>query len=185
MAAGNSRRFLLGNKLLYEYKGKPLFLHGLEAAYAATEGDTSWELVVVSQYEEILSAIKQLGLRGVYSPNSVKGASYTIKAGLAACSDVDEDDYIIFMVADQPEIYPATIKKLMQKANEMPETACICYNDRRGNPVMFRGAFIPELMALTKDQGGRKVMKNHSCVFVEAEDEKELFDLDTIEDFAE
>ena len=47
-----------------------------------------------------------------------------------------------------------------------------------GNPCMFHKSLIPELLQLTGDQGGRKVLKQHTCRYVEIEDEKELMDID-------
>ena len=43
---------------------------------------------------------------------------------------------------------------------------------------MFHESLIPELLQLTGDQGGRKVLKQHTCRYVEIEDEKELLDID-------
>ena len=57
LAAGNSRRFD-GNKLLYPYRGKPMYRHILEriseAAVSESEGCKMGIRVLVSQYEEIL-----------------------------------------------------------------------------------------------------------------------------------
>ena len=43
---------------------------------------------------------------------------------------------------------------------------------------MFHESLIPELLQLTGDQGGRKVLKHHTCGYVVIEDEKELMDID-------
>ena len=43
---------------------------------------------------------------------------------------------------------------------------------------MFRADLIPELMSLTGDQGGRKVLKRHYCQYVDILDERELEDVD-------
>ena len=46
------------------------------------------------------------------------------------------------------------------------------------NPCMFRADLIPELMSLTGDQGGRKVLKQRACKYVDILDERELEDVD-------
>lgn len=41
---------------------------------------------------------------------------------------------------------------------------------------------MPELLALKGDEGGRKVIRNHPCVYIEAESAEELYDIDTPEE---
>ena len=43
---------------------------------------------------------------------------------------------------------------------------------------MFRADLIPELMSLTGDQGGRKVLKQRACKYVDIFDKRELEDVD-------
>ena len=49
---------------------------------------------------------------------------------------------------------------------------------------MFHCSLAPELLDLKGDEGGRKVYYKHldSCINMQVEDEKELYDIDTIED---
>ena len=61
---------------------------------------------------------------------------------------------------------------------DQPETLSLCCHGIPGNPCMFHKSLIPELLQLTGDQGGRKVLKQHTCRYVEIEDEKELMDID-------
>ena len=61
---------------------------------------------------------------------------------------------------------------------DQPETLSLCCHGIPGNPCMFHESLIPELLQLTGDQGGRKVLKQHICRYVEIEDEKELMDID-------
>ena len=58
---------------------------------------------------------------------------------------------------------------------------CLSYQGVMGNPVIFQGKFVPELMALTGDVGGKAVVKAHlSEVFqYEADSELSLQDIDT------
>ena len=99
----------------------------------------------------------------------------------------------MFMVADQPHLTLDSVRKLIraavsreQAASSGPlaeecscsETLSLCYGSTPGNPCMFRADLIPELMTLTGDQGGRKVLKQHDCQYVDISDEKELADMD-------
>ncbi|MEI2991187.1 MAG: nucleotidyltransferase family protein [Blautia faecicola] len=65
MAAGNSRRFG-SNKLFYLIDGKPMYLHVLERLSAVCKRHRDWEIVLVSQYEELLEQGRAAG-----TPNSI------------------------------------------------------------------------------------------------------------------
>ena len=83
LAGGNSRRFG-ENKLLYELEGKPLYRHGLDMLVSLIQTRDDCTLTVVSRYDEVLDGARACGVRAVYSPESEKGQSYTIRAGLDA-----------------------------------------------------------------------------------------------------
>ncbi len=181
LASGNSRRFG-SNKLLYSLNGKPIFSYGLEmlSGYVHRHSDTT--LTVVSQYEEVRSSASSWGCLAVDSPDSTKGISYTIKAGLSALQNVSPDDFILFVVADQPYLTELSVAKLLSHAKEGTETASLAYGDQPGNPTLFSARLIPELMELAGDKGGRAVIRRHDCIYVQAADEMELMDVDTTED---
>ena len=202
MAAGNSRRFG-SNKLLYTYEGKPLYRHGLELLLKLKqEMGTKLTVTVVTQYPEILTEVRDIfekcrmtGMQAVFCEESKLGASYTIKAGIEAVLSQNpasgQQDYLMFMVADQPHLTLDSVRKLIRAAgsceqtapsgaasDSLPETLSLRCGTLPGNPCMFRADLIPELMALTDDQGGRKVLKRHACQYVDISDEKELADVD-------
>ena len=75
MAAGNSRRFG-SNKLFYPIDGKPMYRHVLERLAAICERHSDWEIVLVSQYEELLEQGRTFAHQTVFSPESRDGASW-------------------------------------------------------------------------------------------------------------
>ncbi len=85
LAAGNSRRFG-ENKLLYPLDGKAVYRHLLDRLAQIAGRHENWELLVVTQYERILEELAPLvkagRLQTVFSPDSEKGISYTIRAGI-------------------------------------------------------------------------------------------------------
>lgn len=177
LAAGNSRRFGT-NKLLYNYKGKPLYRYGFDmlSDFCVRRPDCS--MTVISQYQEILEQAKLRNIPAVYSPDSCKGMSYTIRTAINALGKIREDDFIIFVVADQPYLTGNTLERLLSCARPGVETVSAAYGENPGNPTMFSARLIPELLALQGDEGGRKVIRCHSCVYVKVEDEQELYDID-------
>ncbi len=239
LASGSSRRFG-ENKLLYPFRGKPLFLHGLECLHSYVQKHTDCTLTVVSRYESIRRKAAEMGIAAVDSPESEKGVSYTIKAGIAAlstspsasltdvpnpipnCSDSADRgvpsvlnpsaDLLLFVVADQPFLREASIARLFEEyldcrdngshlshdcevraceihdseevrtCEASPVGASLAWGNRPGNPVLFSASLIPELMALEGDKGGRAVLRRHPHIFVQAEAEEELYDIDTLQD---
>ena len=186
LASGNSIRFG-ENKLVYQVHGKPLFLHGLEMLQQLICDEENCSLTVVSRYEQIRQQAASMGISSVDSPDSEKGISYTIKAGIHFLMDspdiqLDEKDHLLFVVADQPHLSASSVKKLLRLADQNVETASLSFDGRPGNPTLFSAKLIPELLALEGDVGGRSVIRQHNCVYVEATDPKELFDIDHLKD---
>ena len=158
---------------------------------------------ILEEVQDIFERCGMADMHAVFCEESRLGASYTIRAGIEAViaqdpvsgqpkeekSMIGEKDYLMFMVADQPHLTLESVRKLIraavsreQAASSGPlaeecfrwETLSLCY----GSTCMFLGDLIPELMTLTGDQGGRKVLKQHDCQYVDISDEKELEDVD-------
>ncbi len=178
LASGSSRRFG-ENKLLYPKNGKPLFLWGLEMLHLLAKNRPDCTLTVVSRYEAIRETAAAMGIRAVDSPDSENGVSYTIKAGLRALGEIPAEDFLLFVVADQPNLRSSSVDRLLAQAKEGTEGACLCWEDQPGNPTLFSAKLLPELLALEGDTGGRAVLRRHRCTFVQADAQLELEDIDT------
>ena len=88
MASGFASRFG-ENKLLFPFRGKPLYCHGLEhlqeAAGLLADGEGKRPfLAVVSQYREILEAAGEQGLCAVPNHESREGITASVKLGTRA-----------------------------------------------------------------------------------------------------
>ncbi|MFQ7461555.1 MAG: NTP transferase domain-containing protein [Agathobacter sp.] len=156
MAAGNSRRFG-SNKLFYELDGKPMYRHLLERLVEikdrynklknAESNNPVIDITVVTRYREILDYCSSIpDCHAVLSPDSEKGISYTIKAGIMAVQEqkktgmqmwqssvwqkkpeknsgslhntAETEDYYMFAVADQPYLKSQSVIKLIDKVLE-------------------------------------------------------------------
>ena len=182
LAAGSSRRFG-SNKLLWDYEGRPLYRHGLDRLIEMSSDRDDCTLTVVSRYDEILEyAAAYPNVRTLYSPLSHLGASFSIRAALQSLHDIlfDDDDYFMFMVADQPHISRKTLDAIADTAYSGCLTASASYGDRRGNPVLFSAVLADELLALSGDTGGRQVLRAHpeDHIDISAGSPEELEDID-------
>lgn len=138
---------------------------------------------MVSQYDEIISYAEKTGIHAVYSPESVHGLSFSIRAAVKSLGILGADDYILFMVADQPFLKKDTLIRLMAAVENKPMAVCVSYGETQGNPTVFSAELAPDLCDLQGDQGGRAVLRRLGikCVCIQCSEERELFDIDTIE----
>ena len=208
MAAGNSRRFG-SNKLFYELDGKPMYRHLLERLVEikdrynklknAESNNPVIDITVVTRYREILDYCSSIpDCHAVLSPDSEKGISYTIKAGIMAVQEqkklkkssevthhtAEKEEYYMFAVADQPYLKSQSVIKLIDKILENKGNKRLVFSlrcgDAVGNPCVFHSSLIPQLLSLEGDKGGRSVAKKYDCVYVDIADERELTDIDTL-----
>ena len=194
MAAGNSRRFG-SNKLFYELDGKPMYRHlfdrlvEIKNRYNKSKPDSQTiDITVVTRYREILDYCACIpDCHAVISPDSEKGISYTIKAGIMAVQEQKKtgmQDYYMFAVADQPYLKSQSVVKLIDKVLENKGNIRLVFSlrcgDAVGNPCVFHSSLISQLLSLEGDKGGRSVAKKYDCVYVDIADELELMDIDTL-----
>lgn len=183
LAAGFSRRFG-ENKLLYPIKGRPMYLWTMERLKEIQKEGLADSLVVVSQYEEILTEAARQGIPGVKNLHSERGISSSLQIGLeaAGCFKIrDTETYYMFFVADQPFLRKETVENFLADFEKSgKKIGCMSYRKTPGNPVIFHECFVPELMALQGDTGGKKVLKKHleEVFFYEVQDPGELEDWD-------
>ena len=182
LAAGLSSRYG-SNKLLAEVNGKPMYRHLLDILTVMKEEEPHrFELVVVTAYDEIEEALQGLPLKVVRNHHQELGTSHSIKLGLEACGEIGRHDHVMFAVADQPYVQEDELFGFIHMYKRSYKgIGVLCWKGEMGNPVIFQGQFVPELMALTGDVGGKAVVKAHlSEVFqYEADSEMSLRDIDT------
>lgn len=157
LAAGASRRFG-ADKLLTPYQGRLLFAHGLATAAAVCQARSDADLTVVTNTPAIAAMARQLGAAVVPSPRSDQGQSYSIRAGLDALGPLAAEDFLLFLVADQPRLHPETLARFLDLAKPGVWGATAACGDRVGNPGLFSAALVPDLYRLEGDRGGRKVL---------------------------
>lgn len=156
----------------------------------AESNNPAIDITVVTRYREILDYCACIpDCHAVLSPDSEKGISYTIKAGIMAVQEQKKtgmQDYYMFAVADQPYLKSKSVIKLIDKVLENKGNKRLVFSlrcgDAVGNPCVFHSSLIPQLLSLEGDKGGRSVAKKYDCVYVDIADERELMDIDTLSD---
>lgn len=176
MASGLSKR-MGRNKLLLEYKNRPIIDYTLRPL----KDINFMEVIVVSQYEEVLNLAKEYKFKAVKNNNAILGQSESIKLGIQnskAC------DGFMFFVGDQPFVNKDDIKSIIQTFTEDKSYIVIPkFNSKFGNPVIFPYNKKDELMLLKDDEKGKKIIKSSTKIkYIDVKEEM-LFDIDTKEDY--
>lgn len=178
MASGYGSR-IGTNKLLLEYRDKKLIEHIMDKILQIN----FYSRLVVAKDKEVLDIACKKGFKVVENKNSILGQSESIKLGIESSPVVEG---YMFFTGDQPLLRKLTIEKMIDAFKNNPQNIVIPrYKERNGSPVIFSSIFIDELKALKGDKGGREVIKRNkdSLIFVEVENEYELMDIDTWEDY--
>jgi molybdenum cofactor cytidylyltransferase len=178
MASGYSRR-MKRNKLLLGYKGKTMIERTLDTVL---KSDFS-QRILVAREKEILQLGKNSGFITIKNKHADKGISESIKLGIKSSNGCD--GYMFFTV-DQPLLAEKTINILIKVFYQDPSYIIVPqYKGRRGSPVVFPKKFKEDLLGLEGDIGGKIIINKslNQVRFVEIDDEKSLFDVDTKEDY--
>ncbi len=181
LAAGLSSRYG-SNKLLDTIDGKPMYRHLLDILTIMKEEEPHrYELVVVTAYDEIEKAVENLPVKVVRNEQQELGISHSIQLGIKACGEIGQHDHVLFAVADQPYVQEDELFGFIHMYKRSYKgIGCLSYEGIMGNPVIFQGKFVPELLALSGDTGGKAVVKAHmeEVFLYEADSKKSLQDLD-------
>lgn len=182
LAAGNSRRFK-SNKLLHEIEGIPMY-HHIVREIEKLPADLFESKIIVTQYPRIEQEMDKQGYCTIYNAHSDWGISHSIQLGITALLTENRPfDGICFAVCDQPWLTAKTIDKLIETWQLSKKgIACLKYQEQTGNPVIFHWKYKEELMSLSGDTGGKKVLNCHKqdVVYYELPEGRELEDVDSL-----
>jgi len=181
LAAGTSSR--LGEpKQLLAFRGQPLVRHVAEQALASRLAGLT--VVVGNRSSDVSAALDNLDVEIVNNPSFELGQSTSLLAGLIAFPRELAGAMIILV--DQPFVDAGLIDRLIALFEESgaaivaPQCA-----GRRGNPVVFDRALVPELLTIVGDTGAREVIARHRerLATLELPNDRPFLDVDTWEDY--
>ncbi len=88
----------------------------------------------------------------------------------------------VIALADMPFVKPDSIAAIVQALNDGAGIAVPTFKGARGNPVGFARQYLPQLLALTGDQGARSLLKIFPVIEVAVNDAGILKDIDLPQD---
>jgi molybdenum cofactor cytidylyltransferase len=141
---------------------------------------------VVAGYraDEVVEAVRHLGISIVRNRNYDTGMFSSIQAGVAALGPGVRAFFI--MPADIPLVEPATIRSILEAYDRnCCGIAYPVYGGRRGHPPLITSRYIPEIMESPAPDGLRGILKGHDAEArgVPVDDEAVLLDIDTMDDY--
>ncbi len=166
LAAGFSRRYGENKLLVHRIDGKPMYRVLLDRLITLKETESCvGELILVTQYEQIMREMKTLPVMTVINPDPDRGISSSLQTGIQALLDgerIADVDYLVCFTADQPNLTAGTVLSFLKGMAESGSTlGCVSDGEDLGNPCAFGAEWIPELMALTGDRGGKRILRMH------------------------
>lgn len=176
MASGFSKR-MGENKLLMDFNGKTI----IENTFEVLEKCNFKEVIVVSQYEEVLKIAKRYEFICVLNDNAHIGQSESIKLGI---KHIAKCDGYMFFVGDQPLINYYDVKELINEFEKNKAYIVIPrYFNKTGNPVIFPTCLKNNLLSLKNDEKGKKVIDEYDKIKYVNVSKYTLLDIDTKVDY--
>ena len=166
LAAGMSKRMLIGNKLLLKVKNKTLLEKTLDNIILANFSKVS----VILGHDNILIAklLKNYNVNIYYNPRYKEGISSSIVEGVN--NNNVKSDGIMICLADMPEVSKSIYNKMLlafqsNYKNNIPLIIMPIHNKIKGNPILFSKYFFNDLKKLKGDIGAKElILKNEKYV---------------------
>lgn len=187
LAAGGSRRFSNGNKLLAAIDERPILVHVVEACRNA---DRIAHVYVVLGHEadNVHSALQDI----VTDPNVTvlinerwdEGLSTSLHTALNA---LDEDaPGVLIVPGDMPFMTSELIDRVADTTLRTNKISFPTLNDRKGHPTAFPRKYFEQLRQVDGDVGAREIVQSNwdrvETIPLEGTDAKTQIDIDTEDD---
>ena len=159
LAAGQSKRLFNQNKLIKNYKGKPLINHAVQSIIKSKIE----KLIIVLGFE-YLKVKKKINknkkIKFVINHNYTRGIASSIKCGLKKISN--KSDGFIIVQADMPEIGKNILNKLYKEIKTNKKEIFVPRkNNKIGNPIGFKLSMINQLKKISGNRGAKFIIKRN------------------------
>lgn len=181
LAAGGSRRLGSAKQLAADSTGRTLVRRAAETAL----GSACRPVVVVlgALPEEVKAELTGLPLTLAVNPEWRTGLASSLRAGLTALTQETPLDAVIVMLCDQPAVTSALLDSLIESHRSTGHQIVACeYGGALGAPALFGQPLFGALLALTGDEGARRIIQAYDGPVTRLPFPAGLFDIDTPED---
>ena len=160
LAAGKSSRFGT-NKLVQNWRGRPLLSYVLEAAKQACPDNVL--VVTGGDVDAIASTCADLAVDTIFNPDYASGMGTSIAA--AARATAGSADAMLLLLGDQPLVTASHLSALIELWQGDPNRICASrFSDTLGPPVLFGESYFEQLAQLKGDVGARELVTDNDKV---------------------
>jgi molybdenum cofactor cytidylyltransferase len=124
----------------------------------------------------VAQALRALGCDVTVCASADEGMAQSLVHALR--HSLPEAQAWLIALGDMPRLRQSTIKALSDAVAGGAAIAAPVSGGRRGNPVAFGAACLPELLALRGEEGARRILKLHPVTEVEVDDPGIFQDID-------
>jgi molybdenum cofactor cytidylyltransferase len=180
LAAGKSRR-MGEHKLLLPFDGTTVIGRTLDNLLAARVG----EVVAVLGFraDEVKKAVGGRVVT-VFNPDYALGMSTSLRVGLEALAEAAP--LVMVALADQPLVTTLEYDRLIEAALTSEKGMVLpVYRGQRGNPILVARRYVPELVRMSGDVGGRELLRSYPQDILEVgvETEGVIININTPEEY--
>lgn len=183
LAAGFSKR-MGKNKLVLPFKDSTI----IESVIKEVLASNLDKAYIVCREDEVKDLANKYPIHIIVNKRAHEGQSTSIVRALEQIGDSDSNDSYMFFVGDQPLIHKQFINEMIDFYYENKASILVpLYNNKRGTPVIFFSKWKNDLLKLTGDEGGRRIIRQNMKVVLEYEVDNEFLgrDIDTIDSYNE
>jgi molybdenum cofactor cytidylyltransferase len=179
LAAGTSTRFGDSDKLMAEWRGKPIAAHTLETVASMAFG----ELVAVVRPIEFAPVIhRKLDRRGysiIVNDRPEEGISGSIVRAVEHLMPMNRIRGLLICLADMPDVPQTHYNRICMAAEDIRSVVASTDGFSPSPPAFIGRKHFPELLSLRGDQGARALLSRGIQIETSG---KVLHDIDTPED---
>jgi molybdenum cofactor cytidylyltransferase len=187
LAAGDSTRFEIGNKLLMPLGGHAVIYHTTRAMLAS-ELEVVF-LITGFERTKIIRALEELGrhskLSVIENPDWPTGRASSVRGAIERLHK--DAPGALFLPGDMPLMTSALINRVINQFAELGTLTFPVLNGEKGHPVAFPRLLWPEVLKLQGETSALSLVKTHWAdaqkIPLESGEEVTQWDIDTPEEY--
>lgn len=181
LAAGQSARMGTPKQKLL-YRGNSLLHHSITIALQSPYRPV---IVVLGAFaDDILPGIPQKPIDVIINTKWEEGMASSIRAGIDHLQKTPGVTNALIILCDQPHVSSRLLNDMLRAKTQSGKNIVACtYNDTIGVPALFDQKYFPELLALTGQEGAKKILAAHADDVFALEFPLGAVDIDTMEDY--
>ena len=176
LAAGLSKRFGLGNKILAKINGKTLIEIILDRLIQIDSNQKNIIVIGGNDYNSLKKKLNKYNVKIFYNKNYNNGLGSSVS--FIFKKKINKNG-IMFIPGDMPLISKKDFKKLINTfIHKKNKIISPCYKKQNGNPLIIPKIYFDLLKNLKRDEGARKFLPSKDFIYVPCS-YGTIFDIDT------